>query len=105
MEEGKKVSIGEECMISFDVDIRNSDAHSIIDKCTKTRVNHATDIVIGNRVWISAHTQILKNSVINENSIIGARTVVSGEVPSNVVTVGIPAKVRKKNVYWLRERI
>ena len=40
-------------------------------------------IVIGNNVWIGAGAIILKGSKIGDNCVIGAGTVVKGEIPSN----------------------
>lgn len=52
-------------------------------------------VKIGNNVWISGNVTILPNVTIGENSIIGAGSVVTKDIPSNVVAVGVPAKVIK----------
>ncbi len=53
----------------------------------------AKPIVIGNNVWIGAGAVILAGTVIREDSIIGAGSVVKGEIPTNVVAAGVPCKV------------
>lgn len=61
-------------------------------------------IKIGNNVFIGMNTIILPDTVIGDNCIIGAGSVVKGELDSNSVYAGIPAKrlcsineYRKKN--------
>lgn len=50
-------------------------------------------VVIGDHVWIGDQTVILKGVTIGSNSIIGAGSVVTGSIPSNVVAAGNPCKV------------
>lgn len=52
-------------------------------------------VVIHNNVWIGEKATILPGVVIGENSIIGANSVVTKEVPKNSVVAGIPAKIIK----------
>ena len=49
-------------------------------------------IAIGNNCFIGYQAVILKNTTIGDNVIIGARAVVKGNVPSNTVWAGCPAK-------------
>ena len=99
------IYIGEDCMFSNKVDIRNGDSHSIIDLETRQRINFARDIIISNHVWIGAYSQVLKGVKIGENSIIGIRSVVTEDVLPNSIYAGVPAKLIKKNITWLRERL
>ena len=43
--------------------------------------------MIGNRVWIGANTVILRGTVIGDDCVIGAGSVVKGNVPANSVLV------------------
>lgn len=52
-------------------------------------------IKIGNNVWIGTKATILSGVTIGDNCIIGANAVVTKDIPSNSVAVGIPAKVVK----------
>lgn len=45
---GKKIEIGEDCMIADLTDIRTTDSHSILNE-TGERINHDEDIKIGDR--------------------------------------------------------
>jgi acetyltransferase-like isoleucine patch superfamily enzyme len=98
------IRIGEDCMLSFGIDIRNGDSHVILDKKTRNRINYPGDIKIGNHVWIGAHVQILKNTNIGSGSIIGIRSLVSKNVPDNSIAVGNPAKIIKQEIEWERDR-
>lgn len=48
---------------------------------------------VGNHVFVGANTTILPNVVIGDNAIIGAGSVVTKNIPSNMVAAGNPAKV------------
>ena len=61
----------------------------------KNKVLKIKPILISNNVFIGGHSIILKGTVIGENSIIGAGSVVSGKVPPNEVWAGNPAKYIK----------
>lgn len=61
----------------------------------KNREHTAKPVVIGENVWIGAGAIINPGINIGSNSIIGAGAVVTRDVPSNVVAVGVPAKVTK----------
>lgn len=44
-------------------------------------------------VWIASNVTILPGVHIGDNSVIGAASVVTKDIPANVVAVGSPAKV------------
>lgn len=50
-------------------------------------------IVIKDNVWIGADAVILAGVTIGENSVIGAGSVVTKDIPANVVAVGNPCRV------------
>ena len=54
------------------------------------------DIVIGNDVWIGYEAVIMAGVTIGDGAIIGARAVVTKDVPPYMVAGGIPAKPIKK---------
>ncbi len=85
------VTIGENCLISHGVIFIN-------DKFTEKRedwILRKTNI--GNSVRIGSNSTILPVTV-GDNSIIGAGTVVTKNVPENSVVIGNPAKIIKKNI-------
>lgn len=53
-------------------------------------------IHIGNRVWLSADVKIVQGVTIGDNSIIGAGSVVTKDIPPNVIAAGNPCRVIRK---------
>lgn len=53
-------------------------------------------IVIKRNAWIGANAAILQGVTIGENSVVAAGSVVSKDVPDNVVVGGTPAKIIKE---------
>lgn len=56
----------------------------------------AKPIKIGNNVWIGGNVVVLAGVTIGDNSVIGAGSVVTKDIPPNVVAVGNPCKVLKE---------
>jgi acetyltransferase-like isoleucine patch superfamily enzyme len=56
-------------------------------------------IHIKKNVWIGANATILQGVTIGENSVVAAGSVVSNDVPDNVVVRGIPARIIKTIQY------
>ncbi len=50
------------------------------------------DILIEDDVWIGAGAVILPGAIVRKGAVIAAGAVVRGEVPSNTIFGGIPAK-------------
>jgi acetyltransferase-like isoleucine patch superfamily enzyme len=55
----------------------------------------AAPIVIGRDCWIGAKATILRGSRIGDGAVIGAHSVVRGDIPANTLAVGAPARVVK----------
>lgn len=103
--EGADILIGDDCMFSDDVEIRNGDSHSIWSRENDKRINVARNVSIGNHTWLCAHSRIMKGSSIPDNCIVGNSSIVSGKLyEQNSVYVGIPAKLVKIDVDWSRNR-
>ncbi|MBG6216151.1 acetyltransferase-like isoleucine patch superfamily enzyme [Arthrobacter sp. CAN_A6] len=54
---------------------------------------HPAPIVIGRNVWIGSNATVLPGVTIGDNSVVGAASVVTKDVPENSVVVGSPARV------------
>ena len=104
-EPGRSIAIGTHCMFSTGIELRTGDSHSIIDNTTGLRINYAKDIVVKNRVWIGANAIILKGVTVGNDSIVGIGSLVTSDVPDNCIAAGIPAKVVRENISWLKKRI
>lgn len=104
-QEGCNVTIGHSCMLSRDIEIRTTDAHSVIELESRHRINQPASVEIGNHVWIGVGALISKGSVIPEDSIVGAHSFVNGQFRQpNVIVAGSPARVVKTGVTWSRSR-
>ena len=90
----KKISIGKSSMIASDVTITDSDWHGIYDRTDY--VASPKEVEIEENVWIGERSIVLKGSKIGKNSIIGAGSVVAGDIPENCIFAGNPAKFVKK---------
>ena len=53
-------------------------------------------ITIGDNVWIGGSVSIVGPVTIGENSIIGAGSVVTSDIPANVIAVGNPCRVLRE---------
>jgi acyl-[acyl carrier protein]--UDP-N-acetylglucosamine O-acyltransferase len=101
-EQKTAIKIGKDCMFSGWIDIRTGDSHAIVDELGQ-RVNPARDIFIGDHVWIGQRVILLKGAQVGQNSVVGAGSIVTGKsFPANSVLAGIPAKVVKTEVTWVR---
>ena len=99
------IEIGEDCMLSYDIEIRNTDSHKIYDKNTNKRINEGNGVSIGNHVWLGMRAIILKGVTIEDNSIVAGGSIVTKDVKVNTIVYGNPAKQIKENVYWTREEV
>jgi maltose O-acetyltransferase len=88
------VSIGSNCDISSRVSIVTG-THKIGDKEKAAGEGYSEDIIIEDGVWIGFGAIILHGVTIGKGSIIGAGAVVNSNIPSGVLAIGIPAKIKK----------
>lgn len=54
------------------------------------------DVIIGDRVWLGEFVSVLPGVTIGEGTIVGSNSVVTKDLPSNVIAVGSPAEPIKK---------
>lgn len=103
-ENNTKITIGNDCMFSYGISMRTTDGHAIYDINTKQLLNSGRDIIIGNHVWIGYGVTVLKGSVIADNSVVAAKSLVNKIFEeNNVIVGGHPAKVIRHNIGWSRK--
>ena len=83
-------------MLAPNVVITDTDFHksSVLDdrqELCDPNIQHS--IEIGKNVWIGASAIILKGVSIGENSVVSAGSVVSKDIPANVIAAGNPATI------------
>lgn len=89
------VIIGDDCMFSWDITVRNDDAHPILDTRTLERVNvPRRGVLIEPHCWIAQRVSVLKNVRIGACSIVGLGSVVTKSAPRFSSISGVPASVR-----------
>ena len=94
----QEITIGDNCAISDNVQILDSNFHTIThDEKTSTM---SKPVHIGNHVWIGRSAIILKGVTIGDGAIIGAGSIVTKSIPPRCLAVGNPARVIKENVEW-----
>ena len=59
-------------------------------------VERAEPISVGNNVWMGAQVCVLPGITIGNNAVIGAGSVVTHDIPSDVVAAGNPCRVLRK---------
>ncbi len=104
-ENNTEIIIGHDCMLSSDIRIVTTDSHSIINSSDGKRINQAKSVVIGEHVWIGTRVTINKGVIIGDNSVVASNSLVTKSCANNVVIGGIPAKVLREKISWLRKRI
>jgi acetyltransferase-like isoleucine patch superfamily enzyme len=103
--EGGNITVGEDCLFSTGVDLRNGDSHSILSADSRSRINPAADVVVGDRVWLGARVMLLKGATVGADSVLGAGSIVTGAVPAGCAAVGAPARVVREGITWTKERL
>jgi acetyltransferase-like isoleucine patch superfamily enzyme len=88
-----KITVGKNCMFATNSYVSDADWHDVYDR---TLAPGATrPVVLEDNVWIGDSAIVCKGVRIGENSVIGAGSVVTRDVPPNVIAAGNPAKVLK----------
>ncbi|MEM6774100.1 MAG: acyltransferase [Pseudomonadota bacterium] len=86
-----EIVIGDGVMMANGTYITDSDWHTVYDRTR--RADAVTPVHIGNNVWLGDHATVLTGVTIGENSVVAARSVVTRDVPANVIVAGNPARV------------
>lgn len=104
-QEGCNVRIGRHSMLSREIEIRTTDAHSVIDLETGNRLNTPADVIIGDHVWVGVGVILNKGTVIPNDTIVGAGAFVNKPFEEEHTAIaGAPAKVVRRGVTWNRSR-
>lgn len=103
------IKIGENCMFAKDVIVQAGDGHGIYDLRTEQNINSDPSrfedkccVSLGRHVWVGREAFLI-NCKIADGSIVGARALVKKSWPNNCVIAGVPAKIVRKDIAWVRE--
>jgi maltose O-acetyltransferase len=84
------VEIGANCMIGQYAIIMDSDHHDAIDHSARGKT---APVIIGDNVWLGARVTVLRGAHIGAGAVVGAHSVVTGDIPPRTLAVGVPARV------------
>ena len=91
----ERIEIGAGSLLGSGVTILDTDLHGIGSGPRRRAVASAAPrpVVIGRNVFVGMGTLILKGVTIGDDAVIGAGSVVTTDIPPNVVAAGVPARV------------
>ncbi|MBE6561723.1 MAG: sugar O-acetyltransferase [Ruminococcaceae bacterium] len=89
------IYIGSHTMLAPNV-VLATGGHPILPKLREKALQYNMPIRIGRNVWIGAGALVMPGVSIGDNSVIGAGSVVTKDIPANVVAVGNPCRVLRE---------
>lgn len=90
--DGAKVTFGDNVFIAPNCGFYTA-GHPLDYKIRNSGLEYALPIKVGNNVWIGGNVCVMPGVTIGDNTVIGAGSVVTKDIPSNVVAAGNPCKV------------
>ena len=83
--------------------------HPILPKLRQEAYQYNMPVHIGKNCWLGAGVIVLPGVTIGDNTVIGAGSVVTKDIPSNVVAVGNPCRVLREinehdKKYYFKDR-
>lgn len=93
--DGAPIKIGSYCFIGPNCGMYTA-THALIAEERNQGLEKAKPIEVGNNVWIGGDVTILPGVKIGDNSVIGAKSVVTKDIPANVIAVGNPCEVLRE---------
>lgn len=89
------IYVGDKTMIGPNVTIAAA-AHPISPELREKGYQYNLPVKIGKNCWIGAGVTIVPGVTVGDNSVIGAGSVVTRDIPENVVAVGVPCRVLRE---------
>lgn len=92
MLDGNRITIGNNVLLAPRVGLYTAN-HALDPQERAAGGCYARPITIEDNVWVGAGVHIMGGITIGRNSIIGAGSVVTKDIPANVIAGGVPCKV------------
>lgn len=90
--DGAEIRIGDDVLFGPRVGIFTTN-HAIDPEERAAGACYAKPVSIGNKVWLGANVTVNQGVTIGENTIIGSGSVVTKDIPANVIAVGNPCRI------------
>ena len=87
-----EVSIGDDCQIGPNVQLLTA-THPLSPQARRDKWEAAEPVTIGHNVWLGAGVLVLPGVTIGDDTVVGAGSVVTRDLPPGVLAVGNPARV------------
>ena len=87
-----KVKIGDNCQFAPNVSIYTA-GHPLHPVARNSLYEYGIEVTVGDNVWIGGNTVIMPGVHIGSNTVIGAGSVVTKDIPDWVVAAGNPCRV------------
>lgn len=102
------IDIGDNVMFAPNVTVITA-THPVLPSLREKGLQFNVDVKICNNVWIGAGAIIMPGITVGENSVVGAGSVVTKDVPPNTVVVGNPARVLREigerdRIYYFKDK-
>lgn len=91
-----KITLKDHVRITYDCTVFDSEMHYLLDKNTNTIKKNTNNIMIGNNVWVNAHSIVGKGTVIPDFSVVARGTLMNKDYSQYgpySLFVGTPARV------------
>ena len=95
----KEISFGNDCLLSWEILIMDSDFHKIFNMQNEI-INLPSPVHIGNHVWIGCRSTILKGVNIPDNSVVAAGSVMTKSFSESYSIYGGNNLRLKNNINW-----
>ncbi len=89
-----RIMIGDEVQFAPGVHIYTA-PHPVDAKQRRSGVEYALPVTIGDGAWLGGGVIVCPGVTIGENTVVGAGSVVTRDLPANVVAVGNPCRVMR----------
>lgn len=102
------IYIGDNTMMGPNVTLATA-GHPILPELRAQRYQYNMPIHIGKNCWLGAGVIVMPGITIGDNSVIGAGSIVTKDIPANVVAVGNPCRVMREinehdREYYFKDR-
>lgn len=91
------ITIGADCQLGPDVQLLTP-THPIDPGLRRDKLEAAEPITVEDNVWLGGGVIVCPGVTIGENTVVGAGSVVTRDLPANVVAVGNPARVIREGI-------